>query len=85
MMLLLVACAAKQPQAEVSADTSAPAADTGDSAEPMPQGLHGVAPSEPVPVPEFAATNRDGTARTSVDLVGHPTVIWFYPLANTAG
>ncbi|MBM4365518.1 MAG: hypothetical protein FJ102_04840 [Deltaproteobacteria bacterium] len=83
MMILLVACAAHAPPSDSAvspADSS-----TVDSAEPMPDGLHGVAPSEPVPVPEFAATNRDGTARSGVDLVGHPTAVWFYPLANTAG
>ncbi len=90
MMILLMACAAHAPPADsavggtdTSTDTSG--TDTDDSAEPMPDGLHGVAPTEPVPVPEFSATNRDGTARSSVDLVGHPTVVWFYPLANTAG
>lgn len=88
MMLLLLACAAHAPPADTpvaNTDTSSAIDSGGDSAEPMPGGLHGVAPAEPVPVPEFSATNRDGTARTSVDLVGHPTVLWFYPLANTGG
>ncbi len=87
MILLLLACAAHAPPADSAvgqADTSA-VDSGGDSAEPMPEGLHGVAPAEPVPVPEFSATNRDGTARSSADLVGHPTVLWFYPLANTGG
>lgn len=90
MMMFLLACAAHAPpvdSAAASADTSTDTnlGDTADSAEPTPEGLHGVAPEEPVPVPEFSATNRDGAPRSSVDLVGHPTVVWFYPLANTAG
>jgi hypothetical protein len=27
----------------------------------------------------------DGSARTQADLMGHPTVIWFYPDAGTYG
>lgn len=49
------------------------------------EGLTGTIPDEALAAPEFAATNRDGTARGQADLIGHPTVIWFYPLANTPG
>ena len=52
---------------------------------PLPSGLYGTAPVAPVPAPEFSATNRDGGVRTRDALVGHPTVIWFYPAAATAG
>jgi hypothetical protein len=47
--------------------------------------LNGDVPSSPVSVPEFAATNMDGTARSREDVLGHPTVMWFYPAAATAG
>lgn len=47
--------------------------------------LNGTPPDEPISLPSFAATNRDGTARRRDDLLGHPTVMWFYPLAASAG
>jgi peroxiredoxin len=47
--------------------------------------IHGTIPTETIPLPEFIAHNHDGAERTAADLVGHPTVIWFYPVANTAG
>jgi peroxiredoxin len=45
----------------------------------------GEPPATPVPAPDFAATNMDGAARDREDLLGHPTVMWFYPAAGTAG
>lgn len=29
--------------------------------------------------------NLDGTARSKADLLGHPTVVWFFPFAGTPG
>lgn len=51
----------------------------------IPDGLNGSKPAENLPAPEFAATNRDGTPRARPDLIGHPTVVWFYPAAMTSG
>ena len=51
----------------------------------LPTDLHGTEPSSSIPVPEFTATNHDGTSRTSADLLGHPTVMWFFPAATTPG
>jgi len=43
-----------------------------------------VAESEPVGV--FAGVvNLDGTPRTRDALMGHPTVVWFFPFAGTPG
>ena len=56
-----------------------------DSDDELPSGLSGTEPSSPVPVPDFTATNYDGGTRTSTDLVGHPTVVWFFPAAATPG
>lgn len=52
-----------------------------------PEGvtLHGTAPASPLAAPEFAATDRDGTPRDRSSLLGHPTVLWFYPAAGTGG
>jgi hypothetical protein len=47
--------------------------------------LNGTLPPQPLAAPHFTARNRDDTPRTRPDLIGHPTVIWFYPKANTSG
>lgn len=52
---------------------------------PLATGLYGHAPSAAVPAPEFTVRNRDGAARSRDALLGHPTVVWFYPAAATAG
>ena len=36
-------------------------------------------------VPEFTATSHEGQERTREHLLGKPTVIWFYPAADTPG
>ena len=51
----------------------------------LPPGLHGQAPPDAVPLPEFVATSHDGSERGPDDLVGHPTVLWFFPFAGTPG
>jgi len=58
---------------------------TGGTTDTDISGLHGAAPSGDTSLPEFTATNMDGSPRTRDDLQGHPTIIWFYPLANTGG
>ncbi len=47
--------------------------------------LHGERPTTPVPAPDFHAVNQRGEPRTKDALLGHPTVMWFYPAAATAG
>ena len=47
--------------------------------------LNGDTPDSDVPAPTFTAANRDGSARSREDLLGQPTVMWFYPLAASAG
>jgi len=46
---------------------------------------HGTLPGFELAAPEFNAINRDGGARAQPDLIGHPTVMWFFPLAGTPG
>ncbi len=46
---------------------------------------YGTAPSAAVVVPDFTVTNQDGETRTRADLLGKPTVMWFYPAAATYG
>ncbi len=47
--------------------------------------LHGSYPPSELPVATFEALSHEGLSRTSADLLGHPTVIWFYPMAGTPG
>jgi peroxiredoxin Q/BCP len=70
-----------------TADTSGDSTDSGDTGEDseLPDGLHGTPPKAAVPAPYFEAANYDGSLRDHDDLVGHPTVLWFYPAATTGG
>ena len=58
---------------------------TGGTTDTDISGLNGAAPSGDTSLPTFTAQNMDGSPRTRDDLLGHPTVMWFYPLANTGG
>ena len=51
----------------------------------LPGNLHGTEPAQPVLPPEFSATSHDGGLRSQTDLLGHPTVMWFFPAAATPG
>ena len=59
--------------------------DTEDTDEPLAGEYNGDIPTNPVSLPTFAARNQYGEARSEADLVGHPTVLWFYPAAGTYG
>lgn len=81
-------------QANDSADTAATDSGSddsgsGDSADTnvdtATEGLHGEWPQNALPVPDFDAKNLDNSPRSKPDLVGHPTVVWFYPLAGSSG
>ena len=90
-LLLLASCAFTEAPATASdsAADSGPLADSSDTAEgtevDTATNLNGEWATERTPAPEFVATNRDGSARSRSDLIGHPTVIWFYPAAGTSG
>lgn len=47
--------------------------------------LYGVVPNRPAALPEFTATNHDGVTRDRDDILGKPTVMWFFPSAGTFG
>jgi hypothetical protein len=49
------------------------------------EGLHGSAPKTEVPLPMFEARNTANESRGPTDLVGIPTVVWFFPFAATPG
>lgn len=51
-----------------------------------PKAVAGTRPDEPRPAPDFEGVlAHDGNVRTRADLVGRPTVLWFYPMAATPG
>lgn len=86
MLLFLFACIAPDGAAldtALSADTGD--TDTTGDTGPAPAEIHGVPPESPVPAPTFTARNQNGEDRTQADLLGHPTVLWFYPAAGTYG
>ena len=100
-LALLVACSgSSESTGGTDTDTTAPTwvqndtdtttptdpVDTDTTTVPPTGDFNGTAPASPLPPPSFAAvTNRDGSPRVPADLVGHPTVMWFYPAANTGG
>jgi len=47
--------------------------------------LHGERPTTPITTPDFQALDQHGQPRTKEALLGHLTVMWFYPAAATAG
>lgn len=47
--------------------------------------LFGERPSSPLSVPTFMALNSDESPRSQTDLLGQPTVLWFFPFAGTPG
>ena len=84
--LLFFSCAEKS-----SSDDSAQEIQTQDTSSPEPDSsvnpadLQGSEPLESLPVPEFVAINFDETVRDQSHLLGSPTVLWFYPAADTPG
>lgn len=84
MATLLWACGAPS---DAPVQTSPSPSETGpvDTAAGA-DGLYGTAPATDVPLPAFAGVfGMDGASRTPADLLGHPTVLWFYPAAGTGG
>ena len=74
--------------ADADADTDADAdadTDADADADADTDGLHGDPPATALSAPEFTAWSSDGEERTMEDLVGQPTVMWFYPAAATGG
>ena len=81
LLFTLLACSPKHAASDDSATTDGGGvADGGSVGDGGGQAeLHGTTPAKALPAPAFAALNRDGSARSREDLLGHPTVIWFYP------
>lgn len=59
--------------------------DSGSGGDTGEATLTGTRPEVAVAAPTFSVLNQDAQVRTRDDLLGHPTVMWFYPAAGTAG
>jgi peroxiredoxin Q/BCP len=68
---------------DTSGDTKTDTGDLIDSGDIA--SLFGTPPSSVVTLPEFTATNRDGTERGPNDLRDVRTIMWFFPAATTSG
>ena len=87
-----LACSSPNSVDSEPQDSLTETADTADSNESVDTGpfdttgLNGdeVDPRLDAPVFEQVLAS-DGSARTQADLMGHPTVFWFYPAAGTFG
>ena len=79
-LVLLSACSTSKPSDEDSS-VFVPSIDS----EIPTSDLNGIVPENALALPQFTATNYDGSSRTAEDLIGNPTVLWFYPAADTAG
>ena len=72
----------------VEPDMSEPAVEDADPPQELDLAtldLFGELPFAALPAPQFIAENYDGGTRTEADLVGKPTVMWFFPFAGTPG
>lgn len=79
-----------QPEPDVVAEVDVPGPSDDVSMGPddevtWPEGLNGTVPASALPAPEFVALNSDGSTRGPEDLMGKPTVMWFFPFAGTPG
>lgn len=86
MLLLAAACTGDTNLPGTGPDVTTDSSATQDSEITWPDETHGVRPDDPLPLlADFSATNRDGSARGPEDLRDGPTVIWFFPWADTPG
>ncbi len=85
LLILLLACTAPDRADTGVSDSGIATGDTDSGDTDLPTELNGTPPASPVPLPTFSARNQLGEPRTEADLVGHPTVLWFYPAAGTYG
>lgn len=83
-LFLMVACSGT-PDAD--GPTTQPDTDVAEEPLVIPpeDELYGTYPIDALSLPEFNATSQYGAARSREDLLGQPTVMWFFPAAGTAG
>ena len=59
--------------------------DTDTSSTTLTGDFNGTLPPIEIAAPDLSAQNRDESLRSKDDLLGHPTVLWFFPFAGTPG
>ena len=84
---LLFACSS--PESTKNMDSSSPIpldSGTDENTElDNSQEYFGTIPSAQLAVPDFSAQNYDEELRDKRNLIGQPTVLWFFPAAGTYG
>jgi len=83
LFLFLSACSDDRQQVDSSDDHNGE--DTTSGFDTASLELNGTWPESPIDAPEFTALNYDNTSRGQDDLIGNPSVLWFYPAAGTFG
>ena len=85
-LILILACATSEKEDADTYEETLEQEDTADSTNPVdPTSLSGKPPEQEKPLIEFTALNSDGAARDESNLNGSPTVMWFFPAADTPG
>ena len=73
------------PEVTLPQDAGKPE-DVTDSKQVLPPGLKGIVPPGDTALPQFSAVvDQDGNSVGPDRLVGSWSVLWFYPIASTAG
>jgi hypothetical protein len=90
IILALVACSGSPPPTPtidtvVDSPTETAVVDTPPDETELPGGLNGTAPEAAIALPDFQARNEHNELRDRSALLGHPTVMWFFPATNTPG
>jgi hypothetical protein len=87
--ILFISCATSEKDdtqdESIVEDSAYDTADDETPTEVDPSTLNGVAPNQELAVADFNALNSDGSVRDASNLTGNPTVIWFFPAADTPG
>ena len=83
--ILFFACATSEKDGDTQEETFEQE-DTAQTTNPVdPSTLNGVPPEQEKPLTAFTAINSDGSTRDESNLNGSPTVMWFFPAADTPG
>ena len=84
--ILFFACATSEKEDGDTQEDTFVQEDTADTTEPVdPSTLNGIQPEQEKPLIEFTALNSDGATRNESNINGSPTVMWFFPAADTPG
>ena len=84
--ILFFECASSEKENNDKQEENVEQEDTAEATEPVdPSTLNGIQPEQEKPLIEFEALNSDGSTRDESNINGSPTVMWFFPAADTPG